>query len=333
MKRRPILRATAAAALLAAGGHAMAQAFGSSTVRLIVAFAPGGQSDLVARLLARTLSSLIGATIVVENRAGAGGAIGVEFAARANADGSTLLLGSASNLTIGPALESNLRYDPIRDFAPIGRIAHAPLVVAARSGLPVASATELVAMARRQPGALTYASGAALVQFAFESLKNSAGVDLVAVPYKGTAPALLDVVAGRVDLIVADVAAVAPHVNAGTLRVIANAGRTRARAFPRVPTMIEQGFDFEFESWQGLLAPRATPANVIARLQGALAEAMAADEFIKGLQAIGFEPIDEPPAAFGDTLRSELDRYRRLVRRQRDAALKTDPVAADRQMN
>jgi tripartite-type tricarboxylate transporter receptor subunit TctC len=331
MNRRTVLRSFFASLLLT-NPLAAAQATGTRTVRLVVAFAPGGQSDLVARLLARTLGDLLDISMVVENRPGAGGAIGVEFVARAPADESTLLLGSASNLTIGPAVDASLRYDPIRDFSPIGRIARTPLVVAVRSGLPVTNVSELVEHARRHPGQLTYASGATLVQFAVESLKAAAGVDIMQVPYKGTAPALLDVVAGRVDLLVADVTAVAPHASSGALRVVANAGRSRARAFPDVPTMAEQGYDFDFESWQGLLAPGGTADETIARLQAALRQALASAEFVKGLEALGFEPIHEPPAAFAAFLRAELERYRRLARRQGDATSRTDP-AADRKLN
>jgi len=333
MHRRQILQAVAAGALLLTSRLAAAQALPAKPVRLVVAFPPGGQSDLIARLVAPTLGGLLGVSMVVENRSGAGGAIGVEFAARAPADGSTLLLGSASNLTIAPALDSSLRYDPLRDFAAIGRIARAPLVLAVPSDRSVMNASQLVEHARKQPGTLTYASGATLVQFAIESLKTAARVDILEVPYKGTAPALLDVLAGRVDLLLADVAAVAPHVSSGALRVIANAGQTRSHAFPDVPTMTEQGFDFVFESWQGLLAPGGTSNELITSLQGALRQALASEEFRKGLERLGFEPIDEPPPAFGPFLRNELERYRRLVKRQREVALKVDSIATDRKLN
>jgi len=333
MHRRVILQAIASGPLLLSNRLAGAQAFPDKVVRLVVAFPPGGQSDLIARLMAQKLRVLLGVSMVVENRSGASGAIGVEFAARAAADGSTLLLGSASNLTIAPALDSGLRYDPIRDFAPVGRVARSPLVLAVRSGLPVMNASQLLELARKHPGELTYASGAALVQFAMDSLKNAARVDILQVPYGGSAPAVLDVVAGRVDLLLADVAVVAPHASSGSVRVIANAGPTRSQVFPDVPTMIEQGFDFVFESWQGLLAPNGTPGELIARLQGALRQALASGDFRKGLERLGFEPIDEPPAAFAAFLRSELERYRRMAKRQRDAALEVDSIAADRKLN
>lgn len=307
-----MLRAIAGGVMLMAGQLVKPQPFPSKIVRLIVAFPPGGQSDLIARSVAQSLGESLDATIVVENRSGASGAIGVEMAARATADGSTLLLGSASNLTIAPAVDSDLRYDTMRDFAPIGRVARLPLVLAVRSGLPVTNVAELIEYARKHPGALTYASGATLVQFVIESLKTSAGVDILQIPYGGTAPALKDVVAGRVDLLIADAQAIVPYAS-GAIRVIANTGQTRSHAFAAIPTMVEQGFDLVFESWQGLLAPRATPPETIAHLQSALQKAVASNEFRNGLEHLGAEPIDEPPAAFEPFLRDELEKYRRLV--------------------
>ena len=265
--------------------------------------------------MAQSLGELLGVTVVVENKAGAGGVVGVEYAARGPTDGSMLLLGSPSNLTIGPAVDGNLPYDPLQDFAPIGRVARLPLVLAIRPGLPMTDAKQLVAYARTHPGELTYASGATLIQFALESLKAAAGVDILQVPYGGTAPAMVDVLAGRVDLLLADVAAVAPHASAGTLRVIANMGQKRSLAFPNVPTLIEQGFDVDVESWQGLLAPSATPRDAIVMLQNALQKAVSSAEFRKGLERLGAEPIDERPAAFEAFLRNELEKYRRLAKR------------------
>jgi tripartite-type tricarboxylate transporter receptor subunit TctC len=310
-----MLRALAWGVLLVASPFAAPQLFPARVVRIIVAFPAGGQSDLIARAVAKSLGELLGVAMVVENRSGASGAIGVDVAAHAAADGSTLLLGSGSNLTIAPVLDSNLPYDPIRDFAPIGRVARLPLVLVVQAGLPVANVTQLVAYARQNPGAVTYASGAAGIQFLMESLKTSAGVDILQVPYSGTAPALVDVVAGRVDVLLVDAPAIAPHVSSGAVRVIANAGQTRSRLFPDIPTIIEQGFDISYESWQGLLAPSGTPRELIAQLQSALQKALRSSDFRKDLERLGAEPIDEPPAAFEPFLRNELEKYRRLARR------------------
>jgi tripartite-type tricarboxylate transporter receptor subunit TctC len=308
-----MLPALACGALMVASPFAAAQLFPAKIVRIIVAFPAGGQSDLIARAVAKSFGELLGVTVVVENRSGASGAIGVDVAAHAPADGSTLLLGSGSNLTVAPALDSNLPYDPIRDFTPIGRVARLPLVLVVQAGLPVANVTELVAYARQHPGAVTYASGAAGIQFLMESLKSAAGVDILQVPYSGTPPALMDVVAGRVDVLLVDAPAIAPHVSTGAVRVIANAGQTRSRLFRDIPTIIEQGFDVSFESWQGLLAPKGTPRELISQLQSALQKALRSSDFRKDLERLGAEPIDEPPSAFEPFLRDELEKYRRLV--------------------
>ena len=310
-----MLRALACSPLLLASPFAAAQLFPAKVVRIIVPFPAGGQSDLIARAVARSLGELLGVAMVVENRSGASGTIGVDVAAHAPADGSALLLGSGSSLTIAPALDANLPYDPIRDFAPIGRVARLPLVLVVQAGLPVANVTQLVAYARQKPGALTYGSGAAGIQFVMESLKSSAGVDILQVPYSGSAPALVDVVAGRIDILMVDAPAIAPHVSTGAVRVIANAAQTRSRLFPDIPTIIEQGFDISFESWQGLLAPRGTPHELIAQLQGALQKALRSTDFRKDLERLGAEPIDEPPSAFEPFLRSELEKYRGLAAR------------------
>jgi len=317
MRRRAVLRAFAGGALLIRSPLNAAQLLPAKVVRLIVAYPPGGQSDLIARLVAQSLGESLGVPVVVENRPGAGGVIGAEVAARAVPDGTSLLLGSASNLTIAPALDSGLAYDTLRDFVPIGRVARLPLVLVVRAGLPVTNAAQLVAYAREHPGALTGAVGATMVQFAIESLQTSDGVDILQVPYSGTAPALVDVLGGRVDFLLADVAAIAPHAKTDAVRVIANAGATRSQAFPEVPTMLEQGFDFVFESWQGVLAPRGTPRASIAELQDALRKALGSSALGKGLERLGAEPIDEPPAAFEAFLRDELQKYRALVRHRK----------------
>ncbi|HSW34032.1 MAG TPA: tripartite tricarboxylate transporter substrate binding protein [Steroidobacteraceae bacterium] len=316
MIRRQLLRFCATGALVWRAPAVWAQAYPAKPIRLIVAYPPGGQSDLIARLVAQALGSVLGVSVVVENRPGANGAVGVEFAARAPADGYTVLLGSGGNLTLGPAVDSGLRYDPQRDFIPIARIARVPLVLAARADLPVASLPDLIAYARKHPGKLTYASGATLTQIAIEALKVSAGVDMVYVPYKGSAQAMLDVAAGRVDFGLADVAVVTPHVQSGAVRLLANSGAVRARAFPAVPTAMEQGVaDFVWESWHGLLAPAGTPAGAIGTLQEAMRRALDSTAFRESLANLGFDPIDEDPKTFAAFLRDETALYRRLVSR------------------
>jgi tripartite-type tricarboxylate transporter receptor subunit TctC len=319
MRRRQVLQAIVAGALLPAIGIAAPREL-PRTIRLVVSFAPGGIADVIARLTAQSMGALLGVSMVVDNRPGAGGSIGVELVAHAPGDGGTLLFGGSSLLSIAPVVENGLRYDPLTDFVPIGRVGRAPMVLVVPANLPVTNVAQLVEYARANPGKLTYVSGVAMAEFAVESLKSAARVDLLDVPYKGIAPGLLDVVAGRVDLLLADVPAVTQHVSSGAIRVIANTGRTRPRAFPNVPTLIEQGYALEFESWQGLLAPRGTPGEIVLRLQGALRQAIASPEFRSALEARGFEPIDEPPDTFAAFLKDEIERYRRLAARRKSSA-------------
>jgi tripartite-type tricarboxylate transporter receptor subunit TctC len=316
MKRRHLLKLCAAAAMLPRASSVFAQAYPARAIRVIVAYPPGGQSDLITRLVAKKLGSLLGVAVVVENRPGAGGTLGVEVAARAPADGYTLLLSGGTALTLSPALDASLRYEPQRDFVPIARIARVPLMLIAGAALPAASLPELVVHAGKHPGKLTYASGNTMVQIAFEALKISAGLDIVGVPYTGSAPAIVDVAAGRVDIGLVDVAVVAPHVQAGRVKLLASAGTVRARSFPAVPTATEQGFpEFVWEPWSALLAPAGTPPGVVSTLQAATLQTVAAEDFRDGLANLGFDPIDEDPKAFPALLRDETAMYRRLIER------------------
>ncbi len=316
MQSRFLLLVGVCAALMLGAMDAMAEPYPSKAIRLVVPYPPGGQSDLTARLVAQKLGELLDGSLIVENRPGANGTIGAELVASAAADGYTLLLGSGGNITLAPSVYSTVRYEAPRDFTPVGRVANVPLVLVARSGLPVEDVPQLLEYANKNPAKLTYASASALTQVAFESLKNSAGIDIVHVPYKGTAPAVLDVVAGRVDVMVADVAAVTPHVRAGSLRVLANAGAVRSDRFRNVPTMAEQGLpEFVLASWQGLLGPRDLPADVLARLQTSLQKLQVSEQFREALGRLGFESVPDDAASFSVFLREETERFRRIVAR------------------
>jgi len=298
-RRRGVLLLLMSSVVLVATALAASQSFPNRPIRIVVAYPPGGQADSVARLTAQKLGEILGGSVIVENRPGGNATIGAELVARAPADGYTLLLGGAANLTIAPALDSQLRYDTLRDFEAVGRVARVPQLLAVRATLPITTVSQLVEYAKQNPGKLTFASPAASNELAIESLKAAAGLDILVVPYKGTAPAMLDLVAGRVDLTFSDVASLTPHVRSGALRVIANAGAVRAREYRDVPTMAEQGVtSFVWESWQGLVAPMATPADVIGKLQGALKQALADADFSDGLERLGFVPIDESPDRF-----------------------------------
>lgn len=317
MNRRAFaLRAGALGALVLGNAAARAETYPAKPIRLVVGYAPGAQSDAIGRLAALRLGALLDTSVIVENRPGANGTIGLDSVARSPADGYTLALAGGGSLTLAPVLDRNVRFDAQKDFAPLARLARVPLVLAARQGLPVKNAAQLLEHARRHPGRLTYGAGGASAQLAIELLKVSTGIDVLTVNYKGTAPALLDVLAGRVDLVTADASAIAPHVSAGTLRPIACLGTTRARAFPNLPTLAEQGIaGVEMESWQGLVAPAGTPPEILRALRSALRRMRTASDFREELDRLGFEPIDEDPEAFAAVVREEGERFRALVAR------------------
>jgi tripartite-type tricarboxylate transporter receptor subunit TctC len=314
MRRRQLFGLVALSSLMVATPCVIAQPFPHKPLRIIVGYAPGAQSDATARLVGQTLGDILGQPVVIENRAGANGTIGAELAARSPADGYTLLLGGNGNLTLAPALDSRVRYDAARDFVVIGRIARVPWVLAVSSKVPATNFPQFVAHAKQHQGQLTYASAAATTQLAIEVLKSATGIEALHVPYKGTAPALVDVGAGRVDFMLADVSAVVPHVQSGTIRLIASTGNKRTRTAPELPTLIEQGVaGFAWESWQAIVVPSGTPPDIVARLQTALRQVVASTSFREGLERLGFEPIDEPAAESAVFLRQEVERFRILV--------------------
>ena len=254
-----------------------AQTYPTKPVRIIVTFPPGGPADIVGRSLGQKLTEAWGQQAIVDNRAGAGGVIGVELAARANPDGYTLLQGQSGGMSINPALNPRLAYDPFRDFAPISLLVVNPQILVAHPSLPVKSVKELVALAKRRPGQINYASaGHGTTQhLGMEMLKMMTEINLVHVPYKGTAPALVDLFSGQVSLQFTSMPAVLPHVKAGKLKGIAVGSPKRSPAVPEVPTVAESGVTgFEFVAWYGLFAPAATPQGIISQLNTQVVKAL-----------------------------------------------------------
>jgi tripartite-type tricarboxylate transporter receptor subunit TctC len=283
-------------------------------IRLIVGFPPGAQSDAAARFVGGKLSEVLGQPVVVDNRGGASGTIGAELAARAPADGYTLLLGSISNLTMAPLTIPNLRYDPVHDFVAIRRFARVPFVIGVNPKIPATTLGALVDYARAHPGELTCATGAPINQLAIQMLTNLSSTDIVHVRYKGTAAAVADVVAGHVNLAIADVAALAPHAQSGKIRLLATTGPKRLRAAPELPTAIEQGFaGYALSTWHAIVVPRDTPPDVVATLRSALFKVVIAPGFNEELERMGFDAIDEDPAEFTAMLRAEIELLRPLV--------------------
>ena len=292
-----------------------AQSYPDRPVKIVAGTAAGGQSDRLARLVAEGLERIWGEHVVVEAHPGADGTIGADAVAHAAADGYTLLLAGQSNLALVAAEGRAIRYDPIADFAPIGRIARVPLVLAVNVRVPASTLAELVAMAKARPGTLTYGSTGVQSRLAAELLKSAEGLDIVEVPYKGTSAALADLLAARIDMVFFDASVVVPHADAGTLRLLAAAGARRVPGAPAVPTLEELGFrGIRVEPWYGLVAPGRTPPAVLARLRSALAELRRAPSYRQQLRRLGYEPIDDSPEQFAAEIAADIERFAGVVK-------------------
>jgi len=286
-------------------------------IRLIVPFPPGGGNDIVARAVAQELGKSLGQPLVVDNRAGAGGAIGAELAARSPADGYTLFLGGVGSHVVNPSLHAKLSYDPIRDFAPVTLIASAPSVLVVNPSLQATSIAEFTALAKANPGKLNYASNGngSSAQLAAVLYESMAGVRMVHVPYKGVAPALVDLMSGEVQLMFGTLVAILPHIKAGRLRALAVTGRNRSALLPEVPTLAESGLPgYEAGSWYGILAPAGTPGAIVARLNAEINNAIRQPEVRERLAAEGAEVLGGTPGDFASHIKAELSRMGKLMR-------------------
>ena len=311
-------------ALLAAtfAGPSFAQAWPARTVRLVVGQPAGSGVDNTARLLAKALSDQWAQPVVVESRLGAGGTIAVEAVAQSAPDGYTLLFAAPPNLIIPAAVTADLRFDPVKDFAPIGRVAQAPFAISVGAHVPARNLRELVELARAQPGVLTYTSPGpgSLTEFNMALLSAAAGIRMRPIEYKSLANGIVDMIAGRVDVSVNDLEVLAPHAAAGTARLIGILGVRRAPRAPDVPTVAEQGFPTTtLGLWYGLLAPAQTPPDVLARLHAAYETAMRSPEVRERIAAFGYELLSDAPGAFaaviGDDLRNARSQARATVPR------------------
>ncbi len=321
MRLRYALLLGAAAGLtgLGAGTDARAQAanYPAKGIRIIVPFAPGGPNDILGRIVGQKLNELWGQPAVVENRGGAGGTIGVEAGARSPGDGYTIVMGGSSNLAVAPGLYSKLPYDPLRDLTPITNVAIVPYVLAINPHVPAKSVRELVAIARSKKGLLSYGSSGtgAMSHLAAELFKAASGADMVHVPYKGTAPAVTDLIAGQIDMMLADLAAVAPHEKAGKLRLLAAAGSKRTPAAPQLPTMAEAGVkDYAVDTWFGVVAPAGTPRDIVVKLNAAIVAALKAPEVRQRFDQLGYEAIGDTPEQFGATIKTDIEKFARVIK-------------------
>jgi tripartite-type tricarboxylate transporter receptor subunit TctC len=316
MSQLPILRAAcvAAAALLTAAG-ALAQTYPAKPVRLIVGFATGGGTDTLARLVSKKLGDTWPHALVVENRPGADGAIATELVAKSASDGYTLAMVSNAH-TITP-FQRKLAYDAVKDFAPVTLVASTPNLLLVHPTLPVKNVKELVALARAQPGQLSFgSSGAGTSPFlAMELFKSMTGTKMVHVPYKGSNPAVIDLIGGHIQLMFGAVSTTLPHVKSGKLRAIAVSSPTRWPAVPNLPTVAESGLPgFEAATWYGVLAPAATPAAIVSKLQGDISAALQQPD-VKALAAdMGFETIGNKPEEFAEVIRLDMQKWGKLLR-------------------
>jgi tripartite-type tricarboxylate transporter receptor subunit TctC len=322
----PFLRAIAAACAISslAGGHAVAQSYPAKPVRVIVAFAPGGGADIVARLISQHLSERWGQQFVVDNRAGAGGIVGTEMVARAAPDGYTLLLGQSGPNAINPSLYAKLPYDAIKDFSPITQATLYPYVIALHPSVPASNLSELIALAKSRSGELTYASAGlgSSAQLAVELLMRQAQIQLNHIPYKGAGPALMDTVAGQVSMVFGDAASATQQAHAGKVRAIAVTGAKRSPLIPDVPTVSEAGLPgYEATAWHGFLAPAGTPRDIIDKLHAEIVAILKLKQVSDRLARDGIEAVGNTPEQFGAHIRNEIEKWGKVVR---DAGIKLE---------
>ena len=306
----------AALAATLAGFPAAAQVYPAKPIRLIVPYPPGGPTDFVGRAVGQKITEAWKQQVVVENRAGAASAVGTEVAARAPADGYTLLLGTSAGFCINPALGGKLPYDPERDFAPISLLVINPQILVVHPSLPVTSVKSLIALAKSRPGQINYASvgNASPAHLGMEMLKRMAGIDMVHVPYKGTSPAVTDILAGNVSLMFNSMPSVLPQVHAGRLRGIAVGSGKRSPAAPDIPTVSEAGVPgFEYVTWYGLFTPTGTPREIVSRLHAQVVKILADPELARRFASQGAEPQSTTGEQLAQYRRAEHERWRKLI--------------------
>ena len=296
---------------------AAAQAYPNKPIRVIVPVPGGGTPDVVARMVAPGLSSLLGQQLVIDNRGGAGALIGTELAARAVPDGYTLFFSSPGPLTILPHVHKKVAYDPIKDFAPVSLISIGPFLLIAHPAVPVKTVKELIALARAEPGKLDYASAGNGTpnHLAMELFKSMAGVNMTHVPYKGAPQAVTDLIGGSVNLMFNSIPPVLPHIKSGRLKLLAVAGGRRSPQLPDVATISEAGVPgFEAITWFGLLAPARTPKQIVARLNELLVKVVRAPDIKSRFEVLGYEVVGSSPQEFASFIRVESEKYAKAVK-------------------
>jgi len=310
-----LLGSAAVAAGLAGGAHA--QNYPTRPIRMVVPFTPGGSTDILARFIGQKLTEAWGQQVVIDNRPGAGGTIGLEIAARAKPDGYTLVMAHIGTLAVNPTLYEKLSYDPVKDFQPITQVAMVPNMLAVHPALPAKSVKELVGLARAKPGGLNCGSGGngSAAHLACEYFKLKAQVNIVHIPYRGTAPAVTDLIAGQISMMITGVPPLLQQVKAGKLRGLAVATSKRLPLLPEYPTIAEAGVPgYEASQWYGVLAPAGTPRPIVDRLYKGIADALARPDAKERLAADAAEAVGSTPEEFGAFIKAEIARWAPVVK-------------------
>ena len=315
--RRRFLQALAVAGSTAVAPAAWAQGYPDRPLRLIVPFPPSGSTDIVARTIAERLGAALGQNVVVDNRPGATGAIGLELLARAEPDGHTIGLGTIGSIAINPVVNSKLPWDPLRDFAPVGYVGSTPFALLVNPSLEAKSVADFLALAKRKPGQVTYATGGngGSQHLASVLLAEMAGVDMLHVPYKGSGPAFVDLISGQVDAMIEPAVSAAPHIKSGKVRALALTGSKRSDAFPGLPLVADTLPGYDVSAWFALFAPARTPATAIERLNRELGTILRDPQVVARLAEVGVDVAPASAAQLGSFLKDEIGKWREVVKK------------------
>ena len=315
-----LLLAIVTIAMALSGTHASAQgatSYPNKPIKIVVPFPPGGATDILARAIGFELQKAWGQSVIIENKPGAGGNTGADLVAKAAADGYTLVMGTVGTHAINMSLYAKMPYDAVKDFEPVVLVAGVPNLLVVHPSVNAKSVRELTALAKSQPGKLNVASSGngTSIHLAAELYKQMAGVDILHVPYKGSSPAVADLLGGQVQMMFDNMPSSLPHAKAGKLRALAVTSMTRSAALPDVPTLDEEGLKgFDATSWFGLLAPAGTPRDIVAKLNSASVKALASAEMRERLAAQGADPVGNTPDQFATFIKAEIDKWAKIVK-------------------
>lgn len=318
VSRRTAVQTLALAMLTPVGAAAFADDYPTRPIRLVVPFAPGGGADAVARIVAQGVSQTLGQQVVVENRGGAAAIIGTEQVAKADPDGYTLVLGQSGPISINPALYKDLRYDPVKDFAPVTLTTSYPYILVVNSNLPAKTVQEFVVLAKAKPNGLSYgtAGKGGANHLVTEMFSIAAGIEMVHVPYRGTSPAVTDVIAGNLHLVFSDVVSAMANIQSGTLRALAVTSSKRTPVLPDVPTMAESGFPgFDAIGWHGILAPAGTPPAIVTKLRAEIVKALNAPATQSLLTSQALQSVGNTPQEFAAFIKDDIVKWGAVAKR------------------